>query len=204
MSHKKARVPKAYIQSQIAKGIAKTLETQRIAAYKRGYEEGSNDVKGVCTIHFSDKINQLRLDKENLNSHIDALNSDLTDAESRIHSLQAENDALTKKEFVKTEVVHSPSSLVNHYAGMDTNQFLAAISRKPSLLVDNWRNSWKWISTQCFALIMFFATVPIPQEVLIVLPENIRVYVIAFTAFCGLVGRYINQNRGAQQWLSKS
>ena len=62
-------------------------------------------------------------------------------------------------------------------------------------IVENWRDSWKWISNWCFGLIVFFATTPIPPEVLAVLPENVRYYFIAFTAFCGFVGRYINQSK---------
>lgn len=203
MTHKKARVPKAYIQNKIAKGISRGL--QQNAAYKLGYEQGSSDVKGVCTIQFSEKINQLRLEKENLNNHIDALNADLTNAERQIQSLQAENHALTEQQFTKTHVVQSQSSLVNHYADMSNDQFLAALSAKPSLLVDNWRDSWKWISTWCFALIAFFAAVDIPPELLAVLPENVREAVILFTVFCGFVGRYINQSgTGARLWQSKS
>jgi hypothetical protein len=62
-------------------------------------------------------------------------------------------------------------------------------------VVGNWRNSWKWISNWCFGLIVFFATTPIPPELLAVLPENIRFYLIVWVAFCGFVGRYINQTK---------
>lgn len=65
-----------------------------------------------------------------------------------------------------------------------------------STFVHNWRDSWKWISTWCFALIAFFAAVDIPPEALAVLPDNIRSYVITFTAFCGLLGRYLKQSEG--------
>lgn len=71
-------------------------------------------------------------------------------------------------------------------------------------MVQNWRDSWKWISNWCFGLIVFFATTPIPPEVLMVLPENVRTYLIAWTAFCGFVGRYINQSKGVQTWSLKS
>ena len=62
-------------------------------------------------------------------------------------------------------------------------------------LVRNWRDSKKWISNWCFGLIAFLAVTPIPPEVLAVLPENVRYYLIAFTAFCGFLGRYINQTK---------
>lgn len=71
-------------------------------------------------------------------------------------------------------------------------------------LVHNWRASWKWINNWCFGLIMFFATTPIPPELLAILPENIRVYVIAWIAFCGFAGRYLNQSKGVQSWSLKS
>lgn len=71
-------------------------------------------------------------------------------------------------------------------------------------IVENWRDSWKWISNWCFGLIVFFATTPIPPEVLAVLPENVRIYLIAFTAFCGFFGRYLNQSKGIQTWPLKS
>ena len=76
--------------------------------------------------------------------------------------------------------------------------------KRSGLIVANWRDSWKWISNWCFGLIVFFATTPIPPEVLAVLPENVRIYLIAFTAFCGFVGRYINQSKGIQTWPLKS
>lgn len=62
-------------------------------------------------------------------------------------------------------------------------------------LVRNWRDSKKWISNWCFGLIAFLAVTPIPPEVLAILPENVRYYLIAFTAFCGFLGRYINQTK---------
>ncbi|MHA3079533.1 DUF7940 domain-containing protein [Acinetobacter sp. ANC 5502] len=72
---------------------------------------------------------------------------------------------------------------------------LNAIENKAGLFVHNWRSSWKWISNWCFGLIVFFAITPIPPEVLSVLPANVRAYVIAFMALCGIAGRYINQTK---------
>jgi len=72
------------------------------------------------------------------------------------------------------------------------------------LMVSNWRDGWKWISNWCFGLIVFFATTPIPPELLLVLPENVRMHLIAWTAFCGFVGRYLNQSKGVQSWPLKS
>ncbi|MHA3102686.1 hypothetical protein [Acinetobacter sp. ANC 3791] len=70
-----------------------------------------------------------------------------------------------------------------------------AIENKAGLFVHNWRSSWKWFSNWCFGLIVFFAITPIPPEVLSVLPANVRTYVIAFMALCGIALRYINQSK---------
>lgn len=67
---------------------------------------------------------------------------------------------------------------------------------KPSfnLLVKNWRSGWKWFSSWAFALIIFVATVPVPDEILAVLPEDKKNVLLAFLAFWGLVCRFINQS----------
>lgn len=244
MSHKKARVPKAYIQSQISAGIAKALEDHRIASYKRGYEDGSNDVKGTAAIHYAGKIEELNLalaeEKASLNhlrgvlkklesdqrkmckqiaqdknalqeksTQICNLTHSLDDVQSRLIVAQNQAKADAKK---AEETEHKLRRTIQHLEQkitanteqavkanrQEVEQYFANLvaPATPSLLVDNWRGSWKWISTQCFALIIFFATTPIPAEVLAVLPDNIRGYVIAFTAFCGFLGRYLNQSKG--------
>ena len=45
---------------------------------------------------------------------------------------------------------------------------------------------------------------PIPDSVLAVLPDDIRMHVIAWCAICGLVSRFINQSKGVQSWSLKS
>ena len=70
-----------------------------------------------------------------------------------------------------------------------------AIENKAGFFVHNWRSSWKWFSNWCFGLIVFFAVTPIPPEVLAALPENVRAYVIAFMASCGIALRYVNQSK---------
>ncbi|AZN69293.1 hypothetical protein DX910_14565 [Acinetobacter haemolyticus] len=62
-------------------------------------------------------------------------------------------------------------------------------------LVENWRHGWKWISTWSFALITLAATVPIPPEVLAILPEHIRLGVIAGIAISGGILRFVNQSK---------
>lgn len=68
-------------------------------------------------------------------------------------------------------------------------------NKKTTLWVKNWRQGWKWFSTWAFALIVFLATVPMPQELLMMMPERCREYVMAVVAVCGLILRFINQNR---------
>ncbi len=62
-------------------------------------------------------------------------------------------------------------------------------------LVDNWKKGWKWFSTWAFALIVFFATTPLPQEVLNLIPSYLHHHIIALVAVCGLVLRFISQSK---------
>lgn len=72
---------------------------------------------------------------------------------------------------------------------------IGTIENKAGVLVHNWRSGWKWLSNWCLGLIAFFAVTPIPPEVLAVLPADVRYYVIAFLALCGIAGRFINQTK---------
>jgi hypothetical protein len=95
---------------------------------------------------------------------------------------------------LKAEIAQKPEPIMAELGSFTNTGFV----------VGNWRNSWKWISNWCFGLIVFFATTPIPPELLMVLPEDVRTYLIAWTAFCGFVGRYLNQSKGVQSWPLKS
>ena len=79
-----------------------------------------------------------------------------------------------------------------------------ASSVNDGFLVHNWRTGWKWLSNLFFTLIAFFAVTPIPDSILAVLPDDIRMHVIAWCAICGLVSRFINQSKGVQSWSLKS
>lgn len=85
----------------------------------------------------------------------------------------------------------------------DLNRFQMSFKQssksKPSLLVDNWKSGWKWFSSWAFALIIFFATMPVPKEILAILPEDKKNLLLAFLAFWGLVFRFINQSSLSQQ-----
>ncbi len=63
-----------------------------------------------------------------------------------------------------------------------------------SIWIENWRQGWKFFSSWAFALIIFVATMPVPEEILAILPEDKKNWVLAFLAFCGLVCRFINQS----------
>lgn len=165
------------------------------------------------------KFKQLLQDKENLKVQINAL-QDKSDESAKILNLRLDlstreselGQAVLETAEVKQKLLDQAK---RHQQRVD--ELKAEIEQKPELIeatlgfttysghiVENWRDSWKWISNWCFGLIVFFATTPIPPEVLAVLPDNVRYYVIAFTAFCGFMGRYINQSKGVQTWPLKS
>lgn len=133
----------------------------------------------------SEKIQQLRLQLSTRESELDHAVLETSEAKQKLLD-QAERHQQHVDE-LKAEIKQKPE-LIEATLGFATHS---------GHIVENWRDSWKWISNWCFGLIVFFATTPIPPEVLAVLPDNIRYYVIAFTAFCGFMGRYINQTKPA-------
>ncbi|QRO13095.1 hypothetical protein I6J32_10960 [Moraxella osloensis] len=60
-------------------------------------------------------------------------------------------------------------------------------------LVPMWKTGWKWFSNWAFMLIVFLATVPLPPEVVALLPLFIQKNLIAIVAVCGLVLRFVKQ-----------
>lgn len=60
--------------------------------------------------------------------------------------------------------------------------------------VENWREGWKWISSWALALVVYLTTFPVPDEVLNLLPEEMRLKVVGVIAFVGLVMRFIAQS----------
>lgn len=63
------------------------------------------------------------------------------------------------------------------------------------IIVQNWKTGWRWFSNWAFMLIIFIATVPIPPEILSILPEHKRNLLTAVVAFFGLILRFINQSK---------
>lgn len=138
---------------------------------------------GVDTESESEKIQQLRLQLSTRESELDQKALELAEARQKL--LDQAKRHQQRVDELKAEIAQMPEPVV---ASLGFKTYTGPI-------VENWRDSWKWISNWCFGLIVFFATTPIPPEVLAVLPENVRYYFIAFTAFCGFVGRYINQSK---------
>ncbi|RKG41447.1 MULTISPECIES: hypothetical protein [Acinetobacter] len=159
--------------------------------WKQAFEAGSAEAKvsrqaaenAAVDAEYSTKIQQLRLQLSTRESELD--HAILETAEAKQKLLDQAKRHQQRVDELKAEIEQKPE-LIEATLGVTTYS---------GPIVENWRDSWKWISNWCFGLIVFFATTPIPPEVLAVLPENIRYYVIAFTAFCGFVGRYLNQTK---------
>ena len=147
---------------------------------------------GVDTASESEKIQQLRLQLSTRESELDQKTLELSEAKQKI--LDQAKRHQQRVDELKVEITQKPEPIMAELGSFTNTGFL----------VGNWRNSWKWISNWCFGLIVFFATTPIPPDLLMVLPEDVRTYLIAWTAFCGFVGRYLNQSKGVQSWPLKS
>ncbi len=71
-------------------------------------------------------------------------------------------------------------------------------------LVKNWKKGWKWFSTWAFALIVFFATTPLPPEVLNLIPHYLQKHFIAIVAMCGLILRFVGQSKDSSHDAGQS
>ncbi|MFW2176640.1 MULTISPECIES: hypothetical protein [unclassified Moraxella] len=61
-------------------------------------------------------------------------------------------------------------------------------------LVPHWQTGWKWFSTWAFALIVFFASVPMPPEIMALIPAEYQKHVVSLVALCGLILRFVKQS----------
>lgn len=112
-----------------------------------------------------------------------------------------------KKALEKSHKKQMLEQSLGHKASVSTLKneidFLSSVNAKDAsffepqhkFLVENWRHGWKWISTWAFGLITIAATAPIPPEVLAVLPDHIRLGVIAGIAISGGILRFVNQSK---------
>ena len=147
---------------------------------------------GVDTASESEKIQQLRLQLSTRESELDQKALELSESKQKL--LDQAKRHQQRVDELKAEIAMQPEPIMTEIGS----------TLHTGLMVSNWRDGWKWISNWCFGLIVFFATTPIPPELLLVLPENVRMHLIAWVAFCGLVGRYLNQSKGAPLWPLKS
>lgn len=60
-------------------------------------------------------------------------------------------------------------------------------------IVENWKTGWRWFSVWGFALIVFFATTPLPPEIVAILPKPFADNLVTITAICGLILRFVKQ-----------
>lgn len=183
--------------SKVKNNLARLAAVERhIAQFKKLFDMNEQSVKVArsmtsepkLTINIplkseSDKIQQLRLQLSTRESELDQKALELADAKQKMLD-QAKRHQKCVDELMG-EIARKPQPIM---AELGVKTYTGQI-------VENWRDSKKWISNWCFGLIAFCAVTPIPPEMLTVLPDNIRYYVIAFTAFCGFAGRYINQSR---------
>lgn len=195
MTHKKSKIPHSLIQQRIEEGIKFKLEILGKADYRKGYEEGQKDLQALVNADESEKIQKLRLSISSLEGQLDQQAIEFSEKNRLLHDATKRN---TEKNQKILELERQLEVSKNNFETFKKEQqSLAALGFvDKSFIVHNWRDSWKWISNWCFGLVMFFAVTPIPPELLAVLPENIRYYVIAWVAFCGFVGRYLNQSHG--------
>ena len=195
MTHKKSKIPHSLIRKRINEGLKFKLEILGKADYRKGYEEGQKDLQALVNADESEKIQKLRLSISSLEGQLDQQAIEFSEKNRLLHNATKRN---TEKNQKILELERQLKVSKNNFETFKKEQqSLAALGFvDKSFIVHNWRDSWKWISNWCFGLVMFFAVTPIPPELLAVLPENIRYYVIAWVAFCGFVGRYLNQSHG--------
>ena len=196
---------------QLSKTHEQTLadhKGQLDSSWKDGYEKGARDATPISTDWLnqsqqdlaalvdtageSEKIQQLRLQLSTRESELDQKALELSESKQKL--LDQAKRHQQRVDELKAEIAMQPEPIMAEIGS----------TLHTGLMVSNWRDGWKWISNWCFGLIVFFATTPIPPELLLVLPENVRMHLIAWVAFCGLVGRYLNQSKGAPLWPLKS
>ncbi|OTG68293.1 hypothetical protein B9T25_06320 [Acinetobacter sp. ANC 4470] len=174
------------IEAEVALALSnQALEYEKLLQ-EQNAENNSNE---------SDKIQKLRLTLSQRESQIDHLQLEMTEL---INQGQRSNELSELVRDLKYEVGKKQKTITRLNNDLTQGQFVTGellLFVSKSLVVHNWKDSWKWISNWAFGLVMFFAVTPIPPELLAVLPEQFRFYVIAWIAFCGMVGRYLNQSK---------
>lgn len=65
----------------------------------------------------------------------------------------------------------------------------------PDILVDDWKQGWKWISTYAFLIIAYVAQFGVPQEIIDIVPLEHRGKIVTLVALCGLIFRFVKQSK---------
>ena len=65
------------------------------------------------------------------------------------------------------------------------------------MMVQNWRQAWKWFSVQAFAVIIALPAVwmALPADVKAMVPDGWEKWIVAGIALAGLLGRLIDQQK---------
>lgn len=65
--------------------------------------------------------------------------------------------------------------------------------------IANWRDAWKWFSVQALAAIIALPIVwaSLPADLKEYLPSGAEPWILAAMAVAGLLGRIVDQNKGA-------
>lgn len=189
------------VNKRIEAEVALALSNQALE-----YEKILKQQDSEARSNESEKIQKLRLTLSQRESQLDHLQLDLGEKKKLLITQGQRSSELSERvRDLKHEVSQKQQTIVRLNNDLDrsrsqfvTGELVPFVNN--SLVVHNWRDSWKWVSNWCFGLVMFFAVTPIPDALLAVLPEHVRFYVIAWMAFCGLVGRYINQSPVTKLW----
>lgn len=166
------------LQAQLDVAESDAYNRGLLAGKTAGYREGQSDQQHATALKLQD------------------LERSLSDKDGQLKQLQMQvaerNKKLSNQAIQHNNEVANFKRQLSAFNDQSTHQTLLP---EPSFLVANWRESYKWISNWCLGLVMFIAVTPLPPELLAVLPEHVRMYVIAAIAVCGFVGRYINQSK---------
>lgn len=66
---------------------------------------------------------------------------------------------------------------------------------EPKLLVHDWKQGYKWVTTYAFLIIAYVAQFGVPDEIVTMLPTEHRGKIITFVAMCGLIFRFVKQSK---------
>lgn len=66
---------------------------------------------------------------------------------------------------------------------------------QPKILVNDWKQGWKWVSTYAFLIIAYIAQFGVPQEIVDALPIEHQGKIVMVVALCGLIFRFVKQSK---------